>query len=220
MVHDWFVHKTAPAAGGIDIPLAPGDTWPHRADDRRPDDSLTRHPPVRRGRPRTPIRIVTGGTRRRCTAPIGVLAARLRSGEGGKLKVDASGLLPVDPDTGIDFTGFSDNWWVGLAMLHTLFTLEHNYICDLLAARTATWNDDQIYAKAKLINAAILAKIHTLEWTCAIVSHPVVKIAMKANWSGLLGEDVQDVLEFLDDQELLGWHRRIATPIIMRRRIR
>ena len=29
--------------------------------------------------------------------------------------------------------GFTDNWWIGLAMLHTLFTLEHNHICDLLA---------------------------------------------------------------------------------------
>ena len=34
---------------------------------------------------------------------------------------------------GINLTGFTDNWWIGLAMLHTLFTLEHNYICDLLA---------------------------------------------------------------------------------------
>jgi hypothetical protein len=132
------------------------------------------------------------------------LAVRLRSGEGGHLKVDASGLLPVDPDTGIDFTGFSDNWWVGLAMLHTLFTLEHNYICDQLAAQHPSWTDDTLYAKAKLINSALLAKIHTLEWTCAIVPHPVVKIAMKANWSGVLGEDVQEVLEFLDDHEILA----------------
>ena len=51
----------------------------------------------------------------------------------GKLRIEPTGLLPVDPETGVHFSGFTDNWWIGLAMLHTLFTLEHNYICDLLA---------------------------------------------------------------------------------------
>ena len=60
-----------------------------------------------------------------------------RSGQGGKLKMEASGkLLPVDPATGLDCTGFTDNWWIGLSMLHTLFALEHNYLCDELAKLT------------------------------------------------------------------------------------
>ena len=61
------------------------------------------------------------------------MAAKLRTHSAGKLRIEPTGLLPVDPDTGLHFAGFSDNWWIGLAMLHTLFTLEHNYICDLLA---------------------------------------------------------------------------------------
>jgi Animal haem peroxidase len=203
MVHDWFVHKTAPAATGIEIPLAPGDDWafgPMTVGRTIPDDApagSTRPPAYANQNSHWWDASQVYGTDR-------TLAARLRSGEGGRLKVDASGLLPVDPDTGIDFTGFSDNWWVGLAMLHTLFTLEHNYICDQLAAQHPAWTDDTLYAKARLINSALLAKIHTLEWTCAIVPHPVVKIAMKANWSGVLGEDAQEVLAFLDDQEILG----------------
>ena len=48
---------------------------------------------------------------------------KLRTGEGGKLKVESTNLLPVDPATGVHLTGFTDNWWIGLAMLHTLFTL-------------------------------------------------------------------------------------------------
>ena len=203
MVHDWFVHNTDPAAGQIDIPLPPGDQWP------TPPMTVSRTVPdlAPAGSTRPPAFVNENShwwdaSQVYGTAP--ALAARLRSGEGGRLKVDASGLLPVDPDTGIDFAGFTDNWWVGLAMLHTLFTLEHNHICDRLATLQPTWTDDQLYAKGKLINSALLAKIHTLEWTCAIVPHPVVKIAMKANWSGILGEDVQDVLEFIDDQEILG----------------
>ena len=124
---------------------------------------------------------------------------------GGKLRIEPTGLLPVDPETGVDFTGFTDNWWIGLAMLHTLFTLEHNYICDLLAhAASGLERRAAVPARRKLINSALMAKIHTVEWTPAILPHPIIKLAMNVNWSGLVGEDSQDVFEFLDDDELLG----------------
>ena len=49
-----------------------------------------------------------------------------------------------------------------------------------------------------------MAKIHTIEWTPAIVPNPIIATAMNVNWSGLAGEDLQDALAFLDDKELLG----------------
>jgi len=33
-----------------------------------------------------------------------------------------------------------------------------------------------------------MAKIHTVEWTPAILAHPTLRIAMDANWWGLAGE--------------------------------
>lgn len=33
-----------------------------------------------------------------------------------------------------------------------------------------------------------MAKIHTVEWTPAILAHPALEIGMKANWWGLAGE--------------------------------
>ena len=101
-------------------------------------------------------------------------------------------------------SGFTDNWWVGLAMLHTLFTREHNHICDLLAKEHPDWTDAQLYGKAKLINSALMAKIHTVEWTPAILPHPVIQIAMHANWYGLAGDELQEVFKFLNDNEILG----------------
>ena len=89
-------------------------------------------------------------------------------------------------------------------MLHHLFVREHNSICDFLKSRYPTWTDDELYHKARLINAALMAKIHTVEWTPAIISHPVIKVAMRTNWYGLAGTDLQDVFEFLDDSEVLG----------------
>jgi 2,4-dienoyl-CoA reductase-like NADH-dependent reductase (Old Yellow Enzyme family) len=202
MVHDWFVHKRS-TTEVFDVSVAPGDDW--GAPSIAVPKSVPEPAPAGSTRPPAYANVnshwwdgsqVYGSDRE--------TAVRVRASVGGKLRIEPTGLLPVDPDTGLHFAGFSDNWWIGLAMLHTLFTLEHNYICDRLAAQNPSWSDDQLYRKAKLINSALMAKIHTVEWTPAIVPHPLIKLGMNVNWSGLAGEDLQDVLPFLDDAEFLG----------------
>jgi hypothetical protein len=112
---------------------------------------------------------------------------RLRCMEGGKLTVRER-RLPTDPETGISITGFSDNWWLGLGLLHTLFALEHNAICERLQREYPSWTDAQLFETARLINAALMAKIHTVEWTPGILAHPTLQLGMRANWWGLAGE--------------------------------
>jgi hypothetical protein len=129
---------------------------------------------------------------------------KVRTHIGGKLKIEPTGLLPVDPETGISISGFTDNWWIGLAMLHTLFTWEHNHVCDLLAAQHPNWTDQQLFDKARLITTALVAKIHTVEWTPAILPHPIIETGMNTNWYGLLQGDLQDAIGFIDDSEILG----------------
>src|SRR5438874_8254086 len=79
-------------------------------------------------------------------------------------------------------------WWVGLEMLFTLFTLEHNAICDALKLANPPWNDDELFEHARLVNAALIAKIHTVEWTTALLGSPTMQTGMRANWWGLFGE--------------------------------
>jgi hypothetical protein len=112
----------------------------------------------------------------------------LRSGVDGKLTLTADNLLPVDPATGTDLTGVSGNWWIGLSLLHTLFAREHNAICDKLREDQADWSDDDLFQKARLINSALIAKIHTVDWTPAILSHPTTAVGVASNWWGLAGE--------------------------------
>ncbi len=203
MVHDWFVHKRSTMEEGIDLPLVDGDDW---ADPKmRIPRSVPEPAPPGSTRPpayANPNGHWWDGSQIYGSDP--VVAARLRLGEGGKLRVEGTKLLPVDTATGLHLSGFTDNWWIGLAMLHTLFTLEHNYLCDELAKQHPTWNDSQLYRQAQLINSALMAKIHTVEWTPAIVPHPVIKLAMQVNWYGLSGDELQDVFTFLDDKEILG----------------
>src|SRR5205814_1314429 len=103
-----------------------------------------------------------------------------------------------------DLTGFSDNWWVGLSLLHSLFTLEHNAICARLRVEYPHWSDDHLYHTARLINVALIAKIHTVEWTCAILAHPAIEIGLPANWWGLLGAGVKRSLGRVSPGETLS----------------
>ena len=109
---------------------------------------------------------------------------KLRTGVGGKLRLDAAGNLPLE-DKGIERTGFTRNWWIGLAMLHTLFTREHNAICDRLGNAYPDWDDARLFNVARLINAAVMAKIHTVEWTPAILPNRGLDSGLNANWYGL-----------------------------------
>src|SRR5947207_1394995 len=70
----------------------------------------------------------------------------LRAGEDGKMILE-DGFLPLEPDKalkGVDRTGFNDNYWVGLSLLHTLFVKEHNAICDHLKGAYPTWDDEKL----------------------------------------------------------------------------
>lgn len=112
---------------------------------------------------------------------------KIRSFVDGKLKINADGTLPTELLSGKPITGFNENWWVGISMLHQLFTKEHNAIAAMLKQKYPGATDQWLYDKARLVNAALMAKIHTVEWTPAVIANPVTERAMYANWWGLIG---------------------------------
>ncbi|MDX6697876.1 MAG: hypothetical protein QOE65_1273 [Solirubrobacteraceae bacterium] len=189
-VHDWFSHGKGDWDTAWKLPLRDGDPWPEdpmripRAvrdpswtDDGSPPTFVTEDSHWWDGSQ------VYGNNDR--------FAGALRAGEDGKLRMDPGGLPPRDMEAHLDLAGVAGNLWLGLGVLHTVFMLEHNAICDRLRAEYRTWTDDQIYDRARLINAALQAKIHTVEWTPAIIAHPTTQAAMRANWWGLAGERVK-----------------------------
>jgi hypothetical protein len=187
-VHDWFSH-VVDKDNFWEVPLEESDPWPeHPMKIRRthPDSTMSDAlaPPVYR----TPDSHWWDGSQ--IYGSEKGFAEKVRAREGGKLRIDDQGLLPRDLEEGLDYSGVPGNFWVGLGILHTLFTKEHNAICDRLRAEYPTWTDDELYDRARLINSALMAKIHTIEWTPAIISHPTTKMAMKVNWWGLAGEKV------------------------------
>jgi hypothetical protein len=119
------------------------------------------------------------------------------------LRLDEQGLPPQDLEAHVDLTGVAGNFWVGLALLHSLFMREHNAFCEHLHARRPELSDDEIYDKARLVVAALMAKIHTTDWTPAIIAHPTTVLALRTNWWGLEGERLDKRLGRLTSNEVI-----------------
>lgn len=183
MVHDWMSHGKNEKENPIEIPISDDDDWPERPMLVRRTRRDPTRPPSDTSKIPTFINSEThwwdgsqiyGSTQETLT--------KVRSGKDGKLNIGADGLLPVDPFTGVDITGVNGNWWVGLSMLHSAFTLEHNAICDRLREKNPSWSDEELFSRARLVNAALMAKIHTIEWTTALLAHPTTQAVLHGNW--------------------------------------
>jgi hypothetical protein len=103
-------------------------------------------------------------------------------GRGARLRLE-DGHLPTDPG-GVALAGFSASWWLGLSALQTLFAREHNAVCDALQEEYPDLDDERTYHVARLVVSALIAKIHTVEWTPAILGTQILDTAMSVNWRG------------------------------------
>jgi Animal haem peroxidase len=186
-VHDWVNHARHPlGTDDVVVPLPDGRTWASSV-----------------GGPQEPAMRIAGnkatgvapdGTQRLFanaashwwdgSEVYGADAAKIASlRDGPKLRLTDDGYLPTDL-SGQEITGFNESWWLGLSALHTLFAREHNVLCDELRAHYKGWSDERVFQTARLIVSALIAKIHTVEWTPAILATQPIDLGLKANWNG------------------------------------
>ncbi|WP_255790345.1 peroxidase family protein [Mycobacteroides abscessus] len=190
-VHDWFSHGTTDSQPW-DVPLESDDPWPQE------QMRIRRTPPDPSADASGPPTYVSQDTHwwdgSQLYGSNRVFADALRTGQGGRLRLDRLGLPPEDVEKIASQSETAANFWVGLAILHSLFMREHNTICDHLGTAHPDMSDQQLYDTARLVNTAVMAKIHTVDWTPAIIGHPTTVYAMHANWFGLFGERVAEFL--------------------------
>jgi hypothetical protein len=150
---------------------------------------------------------------------------------------------PMNPQwIGQEAVAFPDNWNIGLSFFHNVFAREHNLFVD--AFRFEAKNNpeadsglrrpeqpnkvisnkavsaSELFEVARLVVAAEIAKIHTIEWTTQLLYNEPVYLAMNANWSGLFGEHplVNAALERViqrftrsdDGKKSTGWYAAFA----------
>jgi hypothetical protein len=116
---------------------------------------------------------------------------------------------------GQESAAFPDNWNIGLSFLHNLFVREHNSFVDefrRLQKETpdrdsglrdpaepdriisyAEASDEEIYQVGRLIVSAMIAKIHTIEWTTQLLYNEPLYKGMNSNWFGLFNHEEDDV---------------------------
>jgi len=207
--HDWFTHGDSQPPGepdnSFEIPLEEDDPWRQKYGSLRVRKTLedSTRPDGEENPPTFISKVTHWWDASQIYGSEQETVDRVRSHVDGKLLIGEDGFLPLNSD-GIEQVGFPGTWWFGLSMLHTLFVKEHNSICDRLKQQYPDWRDDQLFDHARLINAALLAKIHTVEWTPAILPHPATDIALNANWYGILGKDVKKLVGRIGDTELLS----------------
>ena len=190
--HGWFSHGTPVLENAFEI-----DTSQDPPDDRWPTSKMS----VRRTRP-DPTRLARDGQ----NAPDTYVnseshwwdASQIYGSQASRTEALKNTNCPYLPSVhvprGDANTGFFDNWWIGLSLLHELFVKEHNAICDALQREYPSWSKEHVFEKARLINAALMAKIHTVEWTPAILANPMLEVSMNANWNGLFSERIINAL--------------------------
>lgn len=189
-VHDWVNHRRhKPGERSVEVPLPPG-SGPWHNTPGGPDERVMRfaenegievpgRPPLLFGNTASHWwdgSEVYGGDER--------TARFLREADGrAELRLE-DGHLPAGGNGGIPLTGFSDSWWMGLSAMHTLFAREHNAVCAALRAEYPTMGEERIYQTARLVVSALIAKIHTVEWTPAILATEAIDVALHTNWHG------------------------------------
>jgi hypothetical protein len=204
MVHDWFSHGKGASPEQVEpfrIPIDEDDPFPQKPliVPRTPPDPT--RGPSDEGRPPTFVNVETHWwDASQIYGSSDALVTRIRrdpaTGGGGKIHLGPNGLLPRETNRCVygeegelEFTGVNGNWWIGLSALHTLFAREHNLICDRLKIDYPDKNGDWLFEKARLIVAGLIAKIHTIEWTPALLNTPALRFGMRGNWWGILGEE-------------------------------
>jgi hypothetical protein len=197
-VHDWFSHGSNDPQNPWEIDLADDDPWPEH-----PMKIERTHvePTLDGGRPTYRNTETHWWDASQVYGSSADLNKMIRAPERGKVLLSPEGLVPFDPSTMQHLAGVNGNWWIGLAMLHTLFMREHNAICDRLAEVYPHLSDDDLFELARLVNAALIAKIHTVEWTPALLANPIMQTGMRVNWWGLTGEKLTNRLGRLTKSE-------------------
>jgi len=137
---------------------------------------------------------------------------------------------PINPEwSGQEATAFPDNWSIGMSFYHNVFAREHNAFVGEFRKQTVRTPDadsgvrnpanpdrliryrdvtpDELFEVARLVIAAEIAKIHTIEWTTQLLYNEPLNRGMNANWSGVfakhetVAEALKEVVRRLGDSE-------------------
>ncbi|XP_068656572.1 alpha-dioxygenase PIOX-like isoform X2 [Aristolochia californica] len=129
---------------------------------------------------------------------------KVRTYKDGKLRIAENGHLLHDED-GTLISGDFRNIWAGVSLLGTLFVKEHNTVCDLLKKSYPDLTDEELYRYARLVISAVIAKVHTIDWSVELLKTDILLAGLRMNWYGLLGKTFKERFGHLGSSLLSGY---------------
>eukprot|EP00542_Grammatophora_oceanica_P015969 CAMPEP_0194038804 /NCGR_PEP_ID=MMETSP0009_2-20130614/11023_1 /TAXON_ID=210454 /ORGANISM="Grammatophora oceanica, Strain CCMP 410" /LENGTH=474 /DNA_ID=CAMNT_0038681437 /DNA_START=32 /DNA_END=1456 /DNA_ORIENTATION=+ len=115
-------------------------------------------------------------------------AAQVKQGrefKGGRLKTNPTYPNTLPNDGQVNTTGDNKNSWAGVSLLQEIFLKEHNAVVDAVAEANPDMTDDELYGVGRNVIAALVAKIHTVDWTVELLKTYTLQVGMLTNWVGL-----------------------------------
>ena len=200
-VHDWFSHGPNDPDDPWFLSLDEADAWPNKPMEIR---KTPRDPSADPSGPQTWITADShwwDGSQIYGRDKAFIDKTRLR--EDGKMRVDPDGMLPKDLDEGLDFTDVPGTHWIGLDPAHALHARAQR---DLRHAQEGVPDLGRRppVRQGPHDQRALMAKIHTVDWTPAIIAHPTTKLAMRSQWWGVATERVKRRFGRLSKSEVLS----------------
>jgi len=199
MVKDWFSHGRGVMEGAHEISVPAADPWrgprPIKVprivpNDPRADKLITFKNETTAW---WDASVIYGASQQE--------QAFLRSHEGGRLRVDDKGLPGFSGTSSpVNEPGF----WAGLGSMGALFCLEHNAVAGAIAAANPRWTDEAVFQHSRLVISALIAKIHTVEWTPAILARKVTEKALDINWYGIAGKRLRNSVGRISRNEVVS----------------
>ncbi|ESW23107.1 hypothetical protein PHAVU_004G019000 [Phaseolus vulgaris] len=119
------------------------------------------------------------------------VSMKVRTFKDGKIKISKDGHL-LHNENGTAISGDVRNSWAGVSTLQALFVQEHNAVCDTLKIHYPELEDEELYNHARLVTSAVIAKIHTIDWTVELLKTDTLLAGMRVNWYGFLGKKFKD----------------------------
>jgi hypothetical protein len=205
-VHDWFSHGKNPTDRKWEIPLERDDDWwqdPMPIQRTQEDDS---YDPDRDVAPTYRTTQTHWWDASQIYGDTPEMAGALRAHSEGRLNLEADGLPPAMLIDALDRADTGGAFWLGLGLFHVLFMREHNAICAALAQEhpDRRADDEWLYQHARLINSALMAKIHATEWSPALIGHRTTRWGTKIEWYGLAGKWMKDHVGRLGKGEMFS----------------
>ena len=201
-MHDWFTHGREPD-DPIEVDLPDGHAWPENPM-RIP---RTRQDPTRADRTPTCRRPTSTARRTGGTPPASTAAPRRSSGACARFRTASWSSRTAACRSTLDRHRDHrlQRELVGRPR-HAAHAVHARAQRDLRPPEGGPpeLDDDELFDTARLVNSALIAKIHTVEWTPAIVAHPALKVGMRANWWGLMGERLHRLFGRIGENEVIS----------------